>query len=82
MQSKRANLKGTTSIVDTSTLASKRDLASLKTKINDLNVVKLKKVSVDLSKLSNVVENNVVKNTVYNQLATKLSATEVENTKH
>ena len=81
MQSERVNLKGATSI-DISTLASKRDLASLKTKINYLNVVKLKKVSVDLSKLSNVVENNVVKNTVYNQLVIKLNATEIENTKH
>ena len=81
MQSERVNLKGAKSI-DTSTLASKRDLASLKTKINDLNVVKLKKISVDLSKLNNVVENNVVKNTVYNQLVTKLIATEIENTKH
>ena len=80
MQSERVNLKGATSI-DTSTLASKRDLASLKTKTNDLNVVKLKKVSVDLSKLSNAVENNVIKNTVYNQLVTKLNATEIENTK-
>ena len=40
----KAHLKGATSI-DTSTLASKTDLAGLKTKVDNLDVNKLKTVS-------------------------------------
>ena len=43
--------------VDTSKLAEKSDLASLKAEVDKVDVEKLKPVSVDLSKLSNVVEN-------------------------
>ena len=49
-------------------------LASLKTKVNDFDVDKLKNVPVDLSMLSNVVD-NVVKTIVYNQFVTKLNTT-------
>ena len=47
--------------VDTSKLVVKSDLASLKTEIDKTDVDKLKTVPVDLSKLSNVVNNDVVK---------------------
>ena len=47
-------------------------LASLKTKVNDFDVDTLKNVPVDLSMLSNVVD-NVVKTIVYNQFVTKLN---------
>ena len=47
-------------------------LNNLKTKVNDLDVDKLKTVSVDLKKLSNMVDNEVVKNTKFNTLKTKV----------
>ena len=55
---KKADLKNTTG-VDTSKLAAKSDLASLKTKVGKIDVGSLKTVPADLSKLSNVVNNNV-----------------------
>ena len=48
-------------VVDTLKLAGKSDLASLKGKVVKIDVDKLKTVPVDLSKLSNVVNNDVVK---------------------
>ena len=47
--------------VDTSSLAVKSNLASLKTEIDKLDIDKLVPVPVDLSKLSDVVKNDVVK---------------------
>ena len=47
--------------IDTSKLGAKSDLASLKAKVNKKDVDKLKTIVVNLSKLSNVVNNNVVK---------------------
>ena len=41
---------------------------NLKTKVDDLNVGKRKTVSVDLEKLNDVVDNEVVKNTKFNTL--------------
>ena len=41
-------------------------LSNLKTKINKLDVDKLVPVPVDLSKLSDIVKNDVVRNDVYN----------------
>ena len=64
---KKANLKGTTGI-DTSMLASETDLAGLKTKVGNLDVCKLKTVSARLSKLSNVVDDDVVTKAVYDKL--------------
>ena len=61
--STKANLKGATGI-DTSKVAPKTDLASLETKVDDSNVDKLKIVPADLSKLSKVVDNDVVKKTL------------------
>ena len=51
--------------VDTSNFALKTNLASLKIEVDKLNTDKLVPVPVDLSKLSNVVRNEVVKKTVY-----------------
>ena len=47
--------------VDASRFTLKTNLASLKTELDKLDVDKLVPVSVDLSKLSNVVKNDVVK---------------------
>ena len=51
-------------IVDVSNFALKSNLASLKTEVDKINGHKLKTVPVDLSKLSNLVNNDVVKNSV------------------
>ena len=47
--------------VDTSSFALKTNLANLKTEVDKLDIDKLATVPVDLSKLSNVVKNDVVK---------------------
>ena len=48
-------------------------LNNLKTKVDDLDVGKFKNVPVDLKKLSDVVCNEVVKNTKFNTLKTKIN---------
>ena len=63
----KADLKNATGI-DTSKLALKSNLATLKAEIDKIDVEKLKTVSIGLSKLSNVVNNNVVKKTAYDKL--------------
>ena len=75
----KGDLKGATG-TDTSTLASKSDLASLKRKVDNLDVDKLKTAPANLSKLSNVVDNDVVKNTVYDTLVAKVSVVEIPST--
>ena len=57
---------------DTSIFALKTNLASLKTKVDKLEIEKLVPVPVDLSKLSDVVRNDVVKKTVSNKLVAKV----------
>ena len=47
--------------VDTSSFALKSNLASLKTEVDKLDIDKLVPIPNDLSKLSNVVKNDVVK---------------------
>ena len=59
--------------VDTSSFALKSNLASLKTEVDKLDIDKLVPVSVDLSKLSDVVK-NVVKKTVYEKLVAKINS--------
>ena len=54
-------------------MASKTDLASLKTKEENLDVDKVKTVPSDLSKLTNVVDNDVIKKTVYDKLVIKIN---------
>ena len=56
---------------DMSKLAAKSDLASLKAEIDKIDVYKLKTVPIDLSKLSNVVNNDAVNKAVYGKLVTK-----------
>ena len=58
--------------VDTSSFALKTNLASLKTEVNKLDIHKLVPIPVDLSKLSDVVKNDVVKKNVYNKLVAKI----------
>ena len=67
----KADIKNITR-VDTSGFALKTNLANLKTEVDKLDVGKLVTVPVDLSKLSNVVENDVVKKDVYNKLVAKV----------
>ena len=52
------------------------NLNNLKTKVNDLDVGKSKSVPADLKKLSDVVDNKVVKNMKFNTLETKVSSLE------
>ena len=59
--------------VDTSNFALKTNLANLKTEADKLDIDKLATVPVDLSKLINVVKNNVVKKTVYDKLVAKVN---------
>ena len=47
--------------VDVSTYASKTNLAALKTEVDKINADKLKTVPVDLAKLTNAVEHDLVK---------------------
>ena len=58
--------------VDTSSFALKTNLANLKTEVDKLDIGKLAPVPVDLSKLSDVVKNDVVKKPVYDKLVTKV----------
>ena len=66
----KGDLKVTTG-VDKSSFAAKSDLASLKVEIDKIDINKLKTVPDDLSKLSNVVDNKVVKKAVYGKLPTR-----------
>ena len=56
--------------VDVSSYATKTNLAALKTEVDKIDTDKLKTVPTDLSKLSNVVKNDVVKKTDYNTKVT------------
>ena len=51
--------------VDTSSFALKASLANLKTEIDRLDINRLVSVPVDLSKLSDVLKNDVIKKTDY-----------------
>ena len=58
--------------VDISSFALKSNLANLKTEVDKLDIDKLVPVLVDLSRLSDVVKNDVVKKTEYDQLVAKV----------
>ena len=60
--------------IDTSNLAAKLDLASLKAKRDNIYGKKLKTVPVNWSKLSNVVNNDVVTKTGYDNLVSKANS--------
>ena len=53
--------------VDVSSFASKANLVSLKTEVDQLDIAKLTPVPNDLATLSNVVKNHVVKKTQVNK---------------
>ena len=59
-------------------LASKIILARLKTKVDDLGVDKLKTVTSDLSKLSNVADNDLSKKTVHDKLVINANAVDTK----
>ena len=42
-------------------VAAKPDSASLKARVNEIDIDKIKTIPADLSKLSNVIDNDVVK---------------------
>ena len=57
---------------DTSSFALKTNLANLKTDVDKLDIDKLATLPIDLSKLTNVVKNDVVKKPVYDKLVAKV----------
>ena len=69
---KKTDLKTATHL-DTSSFVLKVNLANLKTEVDKLGIEKLAPVPFDLSKLSNVVKNDVVKKTVYDKLVAKVN---------
>ena len=60
--------------VDVSSYASKTNLGALKTKVDKIDVDKLKTTPTDLAKLSNFVKNDVVKKTDYNAKVTSIES--------
>ena len=58
---------------DTSSFVLKTNLARLKTEIDKLDIDKLVTVPVDLNKLSDLLNNDVVKKTVYDKLVEKVN---------
>ena len=72
---RKTDLKKATAI-DTSSLALKSNLSRLKAGVDKIDIDKLKIVPVDLSKLSNVVNNEIVKKTVYDELVAKVNSTD------
>ena len=66
----KTNFKNVTR-VDNSSFALKINLASLKTEVDKLDIDKLAPVPDDLSKLSDVVKNEIVKKTVDDKLVAK-----------
>ena len=65
--------------IDVSSFALKSNLGSLKTEVDKLDIDKLVPVPLDLSKLSNVVKNDVVKKIEYNKLITKVDNIDATN---
>ena len=68
----KTDLKNVTH-VDTSSFALKTSLANLKTEVDKLDIDKSAPVSIDLSKLSDVVKSDIVEKTVYDKLVTKVN---------
>ena len=59
--------------VDTSRFALKTNLANLKTEVDKLDIDKLVPVPVDLSKLSDVAKNDILKKAEYDKLVSKVN---------
>lgn len=53
-------------------MAAKKVLTSLKSQVDKLDTDKLKTPHVDLSKPSNIIDNDIVKKAVYGKLVTKM----------
>ena len=60
--------------VGTPSFALKKNLHNLKAEVDKLDIDKLVPVPVDLSKLSDIVKNDVVKKTVYDKLVAKVDS--------
>ena len=60
--------------VDVSIFESKTNLAALKTEVDKIDADKLKTAPTDLAKLTNAIENDVVKKTDYNTKVTSIEA--------
>ena len=60
--------------VDVSSFPLESNLANLNTEVDKLDINKLTPVPNDLAKVSNVVKNDVVKNTVYDKLVAKVNS--------
>ena len=60
--------------VDVSSFASKTNLAALKSEVDKIDADKLKTTPADLAKLTNAIENDVVKKTDYNTKVTSIEA--------
>ena len=60
--------------VDVSSFASKTNLAALKTEVDKIDTDKLKITPADLAKLTNAIENDIVKKTDYNAKVTSIEA--------
>ena len=59
---------------DVSSFASKTNLAALKTEVDKIDTDKLKTAPTDLAKLTNAIENDVVKKTDYSTKITSIEA--------
>ena len=68
--------------VDISEFPKKTDLASLNVDVDESDICKLKTVPVDLSKLNNVVDNDVMKKTEFDKLLTKVNTTKALKSKY
>ena len=60
--------------VNVSSFANKTNLAALKTEVDKIDTDKLKTAPIDLAKLTNAIENDVVKKTDYNAKVTSIEA--------
>ena len=56
------------------------NLSNLKSKVDKLDVGKLESTPIDLSKLSSVVKNDIVKRTEYDELVKKVNAIQTTDT--
>ena len=69
----KKDLKNITHL-DVSSFASKTNLAALKTEVDKIDTDKLKTAPTDLAKLTNAIENDVVKKTDYYTKVTSIEA--------
>ena len=69
----KTDLKNNTHVY-VSSFASKTNLAALKSEVDKIDTDKLKTTPADLAKLTNAIENDVVKKTDYNTKVTSIEA--------